>query len=106
MEKLIRLVLERFKSMLIERIPVREVILFGSRARGDAAAYSDVDVVVITENELSDQEIDFVSDCAWNAGFEHGTVIVPIVFSKNEWENSPERSSLLAKAVEMEGVSI
>jgi hypothetical protein len=45
-----------------------------------------------------------MSDCAWEAGFEYGIVIVPITFTMNEWENSPERYSLLAKAVEADGV--
>ena len=39
-------------------------------------------------------------------GFEHGIVVVPIVFTKDEWEKGPERYSLLAQAVEKEGVPI
>lgn len=62
----------------------------------------DMDIVVITEKALNEQEIDYVSDCAWEAGFESGIVVVPVVFSKEEWENSPERYSLLAQAVEAE----
>lgn len=99
-------VLETFKVLLLKRISLYKMILFGSRARGDASLYSDMDVVVITEKTLNDQDMDYISDCAWEAGFEHGIVVVPVVFSKDEWENSPERYSLLAKAVEMEGVAI
>lgn len=99
-------VIESFKTLLQKKISVHKIILFGSRARGDASPYSDMDVVVITEKTLDEQEIDYISDCAWEAGFENGIVIVPVVFSKHEWENSPERYSLLAQAVEMEGVAI
>lgn len=99
-------ILERFKSLLLKIFSVHKIVLFGSRARGDATPYSDMDVVVITEKSLDEKAIDYVSDCAWEAGFESGIVIVPIVFSKEEWENSPERYSLLAQAVEMEGVAI
>ena len=83
-----------------------KLILFGSRARGDAGRYSDIDVVVILKDDSDEQDFDNVSNCAWEAGFEYGIVIVPIVFTKNEWENGPERYSLLAQAVEKEGVLI
>ncbi len=99
-------VLETFKALLLKQFSLYKMILFGSRARGDAAPYSDMDVVVILSKIPDEQDIDYVSDCAWEAGFENGIVVVPVVFSKEDWENSPERYSLLAQAVEMEGVSI
>jgi len=65
-----------------------------------------MDVVVILDDASGEHDFDYVSDCAWEAGFEHGIVIVPVVFSREEWENSPERYSLLAQAVEREGVPL
>lgn len=97
-------VLDKFKSLLLKQLKLHKLILFGSRARGDAGPYSDMDVVVILDNASGEQDFDYVSDCAWEAGFESGIVIVPMVFTRDEWENSPERYSLLAKAVEAEGV--
>ncbi len=96
--------LDKFKALLRERVSVYKLVLFGSRARGDAGPYSDMDVLVILADISSEQDFDYVSDCAWEAGFEYGIVIVPVVFTRNEWENSPERYSLLAKAIETEGV--
>lgn len=78
----------------------------GSRARNDVDLYSDVDVLVVLDKPINDENVDYVSDCTWEAGFEHGIIIVPVVFGETEWENSPERYSLLAKAVETEGVAI
>ncbi|MBI4655081.1 MAG: nucleotidyltransferase domain-containing protein [Nitrospirae bacterium] len=106
MNTLEKKILETFKTLLLKRVLLYKMILFGSRARGDASPYSDMDVLVILDTPSGEQDIDYVSDCAWEAGFEHGIVVVPVVFSKEEWENSPERYSLLAQAVEMEGVSI
>lgn len=61
-------VLETFKTLLLKRVSLYKVILFGSRARGEASPYSDMDVVVITEKSLDEKEPDYVSDCAWEAG--------------------------------------
>lgn len=105
MNKIEKKVLDTFKSLLLKRLSIHKIVLFGSRARGDATQYSDMDVVVILD-KVSDEKGNYISDCAWEAGFEYGIVVVPVVFSRDEWENSPERYSLLVQAVEMEGVSI
>ena len=101
-----KIVLDKLKSLLQNRVTLYKLVLFGSRARGDAGPYSDMDVLVILGDASTDKDFDSVSDCAWEAGFEYGIVVVPVVFTRNEWENSPERSSLLAKAVEAEGVPL
>ncbi len=99
-------VLNKFKTLLLERVGLHELILFGSRARGDADLYSDMDVVVILDESASEKAGDDISDCAWEAGFVHGIVVVPVVFSRHEWEEGPERFSLLAEAVKADGVII
>lgn len=99
-------VLDTFKALSSKRVSLHRMILFGSRARGDATPYSDMDIVVVLDETANEQDMDYISDCAWEAGFEHGIVVVPIVFTKDEWENSPERYSLLSQAVEKEGISL
>ncbi len=101
-----RQILETFKSTLLKRLAVHKVILFGSRARGDAELYSDMDVVVVLDKLSGVNDVDYISESAWEAGFESGIVVVPVVYSRDEWEKSPERYSLLAIAVEKEGVTI
>ena len=104
MNALEKRVLDKFKALLLKQVSLYKLILFGSRARGDAGTYSDMDVVVILDDASNEQDFDYVSDYAWEAGFEYGIVIVPVVCTKKEWEESPERYSLLAKAVKREGV--
>lgn len=99
-----KITLDKFKSLLQDRVGLYKLVLFGSRARGDAGPHSDMDVLVILDDDCGENDFDYVSDCAWEAGFEYGIVIVPVVFTRSEWENSPERYSLLAKAIEAEGV--
>ena len=97
-------VLEIFKTLLLQRVSLFKMVLFGSRARGDADPASDMDVVVILDGPLNEKIKEEVSDCAWQAGFEHGIILVPVVFTQEEWENGPERHSLLVQAVKAEGV--
>lgn len=101
-----RAVLERFKALVAGRLQVQKLILFGSRARGEADPESDVDVVVVLEGSADRGAKDFVSDCAWEAGFHHGLVLVPVVFGRKEWESGPERDSVFVRLVEAEGVPV
>ncbi len=106
MKKFDNKILKKFKSLLQKKLDVYKVVLFGSRARGDHTEYSDMDVLVVLNSATNESDLEYVSECSWAAGFEHGIVIVPIVYSREVWENSPERASLLALAVEKEGVQI
>jgi predicted nucleotidyltransferase len=103
MENREKLVLNKLKGLLLKKIGLNSLVLFGSRARGDADQYSDMDVLVVVDR-LDKTIEDYISDCAWEAGFEEGIVIVPIIFTKDEWEKGLERFSLLAQAIRSEGV--
>jgi DNA polymerase sigma len=98
--------LQSFKSLLEKKPAVHEVILFGSRARGDADPQSDVDLIVILDDEAGDPEREYVSDCAWEIGFANRLAPVPIVFTREEWEHGLESVSLLGQAVRSEGIQI
>ncbi len=99
-------VLSRLKQALKCSLPLRELVLFGSRARGDAVADSDMDVLVVLDGEISREHRNKVSDCVWEIGFDAGIIITPVVVSYEAWENGPEHESLLAMAIRMEGIEV
>jgi predicted nucleotidyltransferase len=44
--------MEEAKRLLTEKFPVDRVILFGSKARGDDDEESDINLLVLTSNEI------------------------------------------------------
>ena len=82
MDAIERTILDKFKALLLERVKLHKLILIGSRARGGAGPYSDMDMVVVLDDASSERDFDPVSDCAWEAGFEYGIVIVPVAFTR------------------------
>ena len=99
-------ILERFRFLLLKRVQVDRIILFGSRARDNAQVDSDMDILLILPEPPTEEIEDYIHDCAWEAGITHSVVVVPIVYSRQEWEEGPEQASLLALAVQMEGIPI
>jgi DNA polymerase sigma len=99
-------IIHKFKRLLEPKVKLHHIYLFGSRARGDADPDSDMDLLVVLDEPKTRDVSNIVSDCAWQAGFDDGVVIVPIVVSRDQWETGPDRASLLAMAVREEGISI
>ena len=99
-------IIKRFDALLTERVGEHELTLFGSRARGDADPDSDMDVLVIVDGPVDRAVRDSVSECAWEACWQEGIVVASVTVSKREWEEGPERESLLAIAVRAEGLRL
>jgi predicted nucleotidyltransferase len=96
---------EELKKSISEFIPLVDFKVFGSRARGDADKYSDMDVFIevsFINKELKEK----ISDAAWEVGFKNFTVISPLVFTREEIENSPLRESPIVLNIAQEGVTI
>lgn len=93
------------KNRLAGLVQLVDFCVFGSRARGDAMEDSDMDVFIEVENLDKDLK-ERVQDAAWEVGFENFMVISPLIFTRDELENSPLRSSPIVRVIKEEGSRI
>jgi hypothetical protein len=103
-------ILDRFRVLLQSQVPLEMLAAFGSRVRNGnndspEVIDSDFDVLVVTST-LTPQIRRLVSDCAFEAGFDDAVIVSPVVFSHEEWEHEPHRSSPLAATIRAEGVFV
>lgn len=95
----------KLKERLSAVVNLIDFRVFGSRARGDADDLSDMDVFLEVES-LNKELKERISDIVWEVGFESFVVISPLIFTKDEIENSPIRSSPIVKNISKEGIKI
>jgi predicted nucleotidyltransferase len=93
------------KLRLASAVSLVDFRVFGSRARGEADEYSDMDVFIEVD-QLDRGLKERIMDISWEVGFENFMVIAPLIFSRDELENSPLRSSPIVKAITAEGVAV
>lgn len=86
--------LERIKVIIRQVAPQAKVILFGSQARGDAKEESDIDLMVILDQEsISWEEEKVVTTPLYALEFETGKIISPHVITAKEWENAAHKTT-------------
>lgn len=66
--------------------PDAEIILYGSRARGDERSDSDWDIIVLTDYPADLEKEQIFRNQLYDLELETGESLSVFVYSKNEWE--------------------
>ena len=96
--------LRRCKKAITTVTGDADVILYGSRARGDADEYSDYDIMVIV-NGPADMVLEGkIRDNIYPLELETEAMLTLIVYSKQQWDSPLYRAMPLHKNVDRDGV--
>ena len=94
MSKLTDSLLSRIKSTINNIIPDAKIILFGSNARGEGKEESDIDLLVIlNQDKISREREKQILQPLYALEFETGKMISPIVTTADEWEKASHRTT-------------
>ncbi len=85
---------EREKSAIVEasrllreRFPVKDVILFGSKARGDDDPESDIDLLLLTSRPLHWKEREAIINALFDVQMAYDVVISILDTTVSDWQN-------------------
>lgn len=81
-----KILLNKIRNLLIPIDSGIEVILFGSRARGDFKKESDWDILILTSAVLNKEEKRKIRDVIFDVELETEQPISTLIYSKKEWE--------------------
>lgn len=99
-------VIRYIKQAITSIIPKdARVILFGSRARNEAKADSDWDILVLlNKDRVEEGDHDEYSYPLWELGWRINQMIHPIIYSMKEW--AMRKGSPFYENVEREGIEL
>lgn len=81
---------KKIKKIVSSVSPGAEIILYGSQARGDNGAASDIDILILVEKEhLSFHEKLTITNPIYDLELETGIQINPVIYTKKQWYNRP-----------------
>ncbi|HPD18457.1 MAG: nucleotidyltransferase domain-containing protein [Candidatus Goldbacteria bacterium] len=98
-------IVNELKEKLENICEILDVKIFGSRVKGKADKYSDLDVFIEVK-EMNYELKDKIYDAVWEVGFANSVFISPVIFTKYEIENTPLKHSPLLINIRKEGITI
>ncbi|MBQ2210006.1 MAG: nucleotidyltransferase domain-containing protein [Prevotella sp.] len=103
-EKRIKII-NMIRDTIREAEPTAQIILYGSRARGDAREDSDWDVLTIVDKpRLTLKERSNLQYPVWDKGLDMGEEINVFSYTRKQWEQAPP--SLFKFNVMKEGITL
>ncbi len=102
-EKRIRDELNTLKDIIVNTVPVEQIILFGSYANGTPNADSDLDIYVVMPENADIREIDAMK-LIYRALQNKKTMPVDVVVSKKNKFNQRKSTPSIERQIAQEGV--
>lgn len=92
------------QTALRSRWSVEEFVVFGSVARGEATAGSDLDVLVLTSRPVSHRDKHAMSDAVFDINLQYDTNISIVVVDRDKWDSGVWSLLPIHAEVERDGI--
>lgn len=94
------------REKLLEIFPEAEIILYGSKARGDSDEESDIDVIVLLDRKITNSLEEEIFSLAFKVELKYDVIFGVIVYPKRFWNSELGRAMPLHWNVEKDGIPI
>jgi len=92
-------------KLLRSHFPVAEIVLFGSKARGEDDPESDIDLLVLTSRPLSDRDESEVTRALLALELDLAVVISPLLVCVDDWREGFYQVLPIRREIERDGAA-
>lgn len=96
----------KLKHKLLKNFPGTELVLFGSKARGDFKEFSDIDLLVLIDKKIDHELKDKIIEIAYDIELEDEIVFGFIIENKKSWRSPRYKVMPLYQNIKREGIII
>ncbi|HDD64904.1 MAG TPA: nucleotidyltransferase domain-containing protein, partial [Firmicutes bacterium] len=79
--------LKELKIKIVEKFPEAEIILFGSKVRGNCDEESDIDLLILIEGPVNRKIEEEITDITYDIELKYGVVFGKIIENKTFWNS-------------------
>jgi uncharacterized protein len=101
-----RQTIEEIAEALPAGWPVEEIVVYGSKARGDDSPESDIDLLVLTGRPLTPDETGRMRALARSVGLRQGTWPELFIRTSDEWWRGVYQAAPIRKEIDAEGIGV
>jgi predicted nucleotidyltransferase len=98
--------LHQIKQVIKAVEPEAIVLLYGSRARGDAKPDSDWDLLLLLDGEVNGKRISVIRRQIYEIEWETGEIFCTMVRNKQQWETSWMKVTPFWQSVNQDGIRL
>lgn len=97
---------EPIKRAVRSVAPEAEIVLYGSRARGDATPESDWDLLVLVDGPVTREREQSIRRRLWELEWDSDEVLTSIIHDRQVWDSALYRAMPLHRNVDRDGIRL
>ena len=98
--------IEELKQIIMGSYPDAEIILFGSKARGDYSEDSDIDILILLDTEVNSKLKERIIGDIYDIELKYEILFGPLIINKNDWNKDYKGNPFLKENIIREGMFI
>ncbi len=98
--------LKEMKRRLLLKFPNVEIILYGSKARGNYQKFSDIDLLILIDKQVTSKIKEDIIRIAYDLELQFDVVFGIVIENKDFWSSSLGQAMPFHRNIEKDGIPI